>query len=136
MLNIKGENATIFRYNEKLVLIVDFAGVPIEDYYSAEFRIYNELGQLVSVGASGPYHGKFFNKKVKRVRIEIGPLVLTSGTYRITLSVMTEAIRADTWENTIDFTIIECQTFITNWEMPTFREGACVLQQSFCEAEY
>jgi hypothetical protein len=41
----------------------------------------------------------------------------------------------DFWSNVIGFTIIECQPFETNWDMPTFREGVCVLQQSFSEVE-
>ena len=134
MLNAKGENTIMFKYNDTLVLIVDFAGVP-SDKYSTEFYIYNELGQLVSIGGSGPYHGKFFDKKVRKIRIEIGPLVLTSGKYRISLSVLVGDVRCDIWENAIGFTIIECQPFETNWEIPTFREGVCILNQSFHEVE-
>lgn len=135
MLNAKGEHTNIFIYNEKLILIVDFAGVPLKDNYSVEFRIYNELGQFVASGASGPYHDEYFNKKVKKIRIEIGPLTLTSGEYRILLSVVSGNVRCDTWENDIGFAIIKCQPFAKNWEIPTFREGACVLNQSFSEAE-
>ena len=134
ILNERGEHANIFRYNEKLVLIVNFEGVPIESKYSAEFYIYNELEQLVTIGASGPYHGKYFDKKARKIKIEIGPLILTSGKYRIKLSVMVGSFRVDTWEAAIDFTITECQPFITNWEIPTFREGVCILNQSFSEA--
>lgn len=136
MLNTKGENTTIFKYNDILVLIAHLDGLPsIEDNYSAEFHIYNELGQLVSVGGSGPYHDKYFNSKVRKIRIEIGPLILTSGKYRVLLSVLLGGVRCDTWENAIGFDIIECQPFKTNWEIPAFREGVCVLQQSFSEAE-
>jgi lipopolysaccharide transport system ATP-binding protein len=133
MLNTKGEHTTIFRYGENLVLIVDFAGELTEGVFSAEFYIHNELGQLVSVGASGPYHGKYFSKKVRKIRIEIGPLTITSGKYRISLSLMAGAERIDTWESAITFTIIECQPFATSWEIPARREGVCVLKQSFYE---
>lgn len=129
------KNTNIFKYNDKIVLLVNFTGEPVGGRFSSEFRIYNELGQLVSTGASGPFHGKYFNKKVKKVRIEIGPLILTSGKYRISLSVMTGNIRADTWENAIGFNIIECQPFERPYEMPTRIEGVCVLQHSFCEVE-
>lgn len=129
------KNTTIFKYNDKLVLIVNFTGEPVGGHFSPEVRIYNELGQLVSTGASGAFHGKYFNKKVKKVRIEIGPLILTSGEYRISLSVMTEGIRADTWENATGFSIAECQPFERAYEMTTRREGVCVLQESFREVE-
>ena len=133
VLNAKGEHTTAFRYNDKMTLIVDFAGEP-SGYFSPEFYIYNELEQLVSVGGSEPYHDKKFNNKVRKVRIDIGPLTLTSGKYRIKLSVMTGHGRADTWEHANMFIIFNCQPFVTNWEIPTFREGVCVLQQSFSEA--
>jgi lipopolysaccharide transport system ATP-binding protein len=131
MLNEKGERTNLFRYNDKLTLIVNFAGELAGDHFSPEFRIYNELGQLVSVGASGPYHGKYFNSKVKKVGIEIGPLILTSGKYRIRLDVITGHVRADTWEDAICFTIHECQPFAVGWEMPTAAYGACVLNHKF-----
>jgi len=131
MLNEKGEHTNTFKYNEKLILIVDFAGELSEGHFCPEFYIYNELGQLVSVGSSGVLHNIYFNEKVRKVRIEIGPLILTSGKYRVTLSVMTGNARVDTWENAIGFTIIECQPFATNWEMPLFRDGVCVLQHFF-----
>ncbi len=133
MIDANGKHANIFRYNETLVLITEFAGEVVDGQFSAEFYIYNELEQLVSVGASGPYHGKYFDKEVKKIKIEIGPLILTSGKYRIKLSVMTGSIRADTWENAISFTITECQPFKTSCEIPAYREGVCVLQQSFGE---
>ncbi len=134
MLNIKGENTTLFKYNDILVLTVDFAGEPMGDNYSAEVWIYNELGQLVSIAASGPYHNKYFSKRVGKVRIQIGPLILTSGKYRVKLSAaagVTEETRMDTWENAICFTITQCQPFAANREIPTSREGACILGQSF-----
>jgi len=131
MLNMKGENTNIFRYNDKLILIVDLAGDTAGDRFSPEFRIYNELGQLVTTGASGAFHGKYFNEKVRKIRMDIGPLILTSGKYRVAFSVITRGIRADTWENAIGFTIIECQPFHQPYEMPTIIEGACVLDHSF-----
>jgi len=77
------KNTTIFKYNDKLVLIANFTGEPEGDRFSPEFQIYNELGQLVSIAVSGAYHGKYFNKKVKKVRIEIGLLFLTSRDYEL-----------------------------------------------------
>jgi len=134
ILNTKGELSVAFKYAEKLVLIVDLAGELMGGVYSAEFYIHNDLDQLVSVGASGPYHGKYFSKDVTKLKIEIGPLYITSGKYRISLSLMAGS-RIDTWENAIAFTITECQPYATSWEIPTYREGVCVLQHCFCEME-
>lgn len=129
------KNTTIFKYNDKLVLIANFTGELAGDRFSPEFHIYNELGQLVSIAVSGAYHDKYFNKKVKKVRVEIGPLFLTSGEYRITLKIMTDSDRADTWENAIGFSIIECRPFKRGHNSYTINEGVCVLQQSFSEIE-
>jgi len=131
--NAKGEKTTLFRYNDKINLTVNFNGVLQADRYSLEFHIYNELGQLVSKGLSGFYHGKYFSNETKKASIEIGPLVLTSGKYRILLRIMTRTAQVDIWENAIGFDIIECQPFATSWEMSVLREGACVIEHSFKE---
>ncbi len=140
ILNKNGEQVNCFKYNEELTLIVELDRKSSMDHfdeekYSVEFWLYNEMDQLVSVGASGPYHDKYFVGKVRKVKIEIGPLILTSGKYKIDLSVLIGGPRTDTWKNAIGFTITECQPFETNWEIPTFREGVCILQQSFSEVE-
>jgi lipopolysaccharide transport system ATP-binding protein len=130
-LNSVEVHAERFKYGEVLVLNVSLGGQLMGGVFSAEFYIYNELGILVSVGASGPYHGEYFSNKVRRLRIEVGPLTITSGRYRIALSLMAGYERIDTWENAIAFTITDCQPFRMNWEISAYREGVCVLQQSF-----
>ena len=131
MLNTKGENTNIFRYNEKLILIVDLCGNPMSSNYSVEFRIYKDSEGFVSIGASGAYYDIYFNKNIKKVRIEIGPLILTNGRYTISLSVMTGTIRADTWENACSFHILECQPFALGRDV---NNAVCILHHSFCEA--
>jgi len=139
MLNTKGEHTNTFKYNDTLVLLVDFAGEPMGEYYNVIFHIYNELGQYVCSGASAEFHDKYFNIKARRVRIEIGPLILTSGKYRIRLIVRSGGIlkagTEDFWENAIGFTIVECRPFETNWEMIISRDGSCVINHSFYETE-
>jgi lipopolysaccharide transport system ATP-binding protein len=131
IMNCEGGYAAGFKYGEGLVLNVGLGGRFDGGVYSAEFRIYNELSVLVAVGASGPYHGKYFSGRTRRLRIEVNPLLLTSGKYRILLSLMAGCQRIDTWESAISFSITECQPFRMNWEMPAHREGVCVLQHSF-----
>jgi len=135
ILNTRHERINVFRYNENLILFVNFAGNPPYDKYSAEFHIYNELGQLVSIGESGMHHAKYFDKEVKKIKIEIGPLALTSGRYRILLRVLSRDTYCDMWRNAMDFSIIECQPFETNWEIPTYKGGACILKHSFHEID-
>jgi len=136
MLNTAGEHTNIFRYNERLVLLVDLVGYPATRAYNVEFRIHNELEQFVSIGSSA-FHGLLLNKNTKRLRIEIGPLILTSGRYTISLSAVDSVtgIRYDDWVRCGAFDIVECSPFGFGHEIPTNREGVCVLQQSFRQVE-
>jgi hypothetical protein len=77
----------------------------------------------------------YFSEKVSRVKMEIGPLVFTSGNYTIAPSVIAGADRLDFWENAIGFTMTECQPFETKWEIRTPGEGVCVVGQSFSELD-
>jgi lipopolysaccharide transport system ATP-binding protein len=135
MMNERGEHTNTFKYNEKMVLIIDVAGQTFGSGYDLIFHIYNELGQYVSSGASVEFHSKYFDRTVKRVGTEIGPLILTKGKYRVLLAVRTQEGTEDIWENAIGFTITQCQPFSTNWDMVVFREGACVLNHRFYKAE-
>jgi lipopolysaccharide transport system ATP-binding protein len=134
MLNEKGERTNLFRYNEKLILIVELAGEPLKDRYGVSDYIYNRWGQLVSVGSSGAYHGIYFNRDVKKIRIEIGPLVLTSGQYAIQLrgyyGERAVELLIDDWENACSFTL-ESQPFRPGLDV----RGVCIMPQTFCEAE-
>jgi lipopolysaccharide transport system ATP-binding protein len=132
MRNEKGEHTNLFRYNEKLILIVEFGGELPGGGFSPEFRIYNELGQLVTTGA-GAFHGQNFGSNVRRIKMDIGPLILTSGRYSVAFSVMTGHYRSDIWDKAIGFTLTECQPFAGHWEMPTHVEGVCVINHSFHE---
>ena len=133
IFNVKGEPTNIFKYNEKILLIINFSDYEIDTAFSPEFYIYNELGILVALGASAPYHGKYFSKKVRRIKVEIGPLFVTSGKYSILLSVIVGHKRMDTWENAIGFTINECKPFRIPEDIPARSNGVCVIQYSFDE---
>jgi lipopolysaccharide transport system ATP-binding protein len=134
MLNEQGEHANIFRYNEKLFLIVDFAGVPPGPNYNLIFHVYNELGHFVCSGASAEFHYKYFTRDIKRVKIEIGPLISASGKYRIILIARSAGIE-DKWDNAIGFIITQCQPFISNWEISVLRDGDFVINHVFSEGE-
>jgi len=130
IVNEKGEQTNLFRYKDKLTLLVSFPGTAAEDY-SIGFYIYDESGQAVSFGVSGTYHNIFFNSKVKKIGIDIGPLIITSGKYRISLGAGSKTAGFDRWENAIGFTITECQPFERKRDIPAATEGSCILQQVF-----
>jgi lipopolysaccharide transport system ATP-binding protein len=136
MVNTDDQHTNTFNYNDELILNVSLGGLPGERF-SLEFYVYNELGQFVAVGASGAYHGIYFEKDIQKIRIKIGPLFLTKGKYTISLSLVKgidgiDTNRTDTWQNAIGFSILECKPFI-NRDISTLHEGACILKQSFSE---
>jgi len=130
MQNMQGQDKNEFKYNDTLILLIDFYGEPETDF-SPEFRMYNELGQLVTTGSAAAFHGKYFDRGTKRVKIVINRLPLTSGKYTLALSIALRDSRCDTWDNAIGFTIIRCQPFEMPYEMPTRIEGTCIIEHSF-----
>ena len=130
MLNEKGEHTNIFRYNDKLVLIVELSGKPLKKRYAVSYYIHSQWGQRVSTGSSGGYHGIYFDRDVRKIRIEIGPLVLTSGQYTIWLRGYygegAAELLIDDWENACSFTV-ESQPFRPGLDIM----GVCIMQQSF-----
>ncbi|MDP2729885.1 MAG: polysaccharide ABC transporter ATP-binding protein [Dehalococcoidales bacterium] len=134
MLNEQGERSNHFRYNDKIVLIVELAGKPLKDKHGISYYIHNQWGQRVSIGSSGAYHGIYFDRKVRKIRIEIGPLILTSGQYSIWLRGYygegAEELRTDDWENACSFTL-ESQPFRPGRDIPSADEGVCIMGQSF-----
>jgi lipopolysaccharide transport system ATP-binding protein len=134
MYNCLNLQTNTFNFNEELILLIQVGGFPNERY-SVEFHIYNELGQFVAVGASGAYHGIYFDKNNQKIRVNIGPLPLTRGKYTISISLVkgidgVNTSRSDTWQGAIGFSILECKPFI-NRDISTVQEGTCIIRQSF-----
>lgn len=129
ILNSKNQVANIFSYNDVIELIVILSGLCESEKYSLEFRINKISGEFVSVGSSGAYHNIYFNKTQKRIKIKIGPLNLTNGTYLLSLSLVTGMSRPDTWWNACYFDVVNCHPFPTGRDVD--RNSVCVLHQSF-----
>jgi len=132
MLNPKMEYTNIFSYNDSLILLVDLDGELSENKYSIEFRIYKDSGEFACTGVSGALHGIYFDNHTKRIKINIGPLILTNGKYKISLSIITGMSRADTWENACLFNLINCRPFSLPQEIKT---PVCVIQHAFSAME-
>lgn len=129
ILNTKNEGVNIFSYNDFIKLSVAVSGQRLSNKYSMEFRIYKLTGEFVAVGSSGAYHNIYFNEKNNKIRINIGPLNLTNGTYSIALSLVIGVSRLDSWENVCFFEIVNCNPFPTGRDVD--KNSICVLQQSF-----
>lgn len=134
IMNVEGDNTNLFKYNDIMVMDVTLMGEPDTSHYSFEYRIYGTVGtaerikSLIAVAASGPFHNIYFHKKVKKIRIKLGPLTLSSGDYSISTSIMTGNVRQDTWEDCCSFNITDCQAYVKNNEVSL---AGCILQHSF-----
>ncbi len=136
MKNEEGKYSNSFRYGEKIVLAVEFGGELETTTFNLIFHVYNQLGYYIFGGAAMEYHGQYLGKNTRRVWIEIGPLPLTTGSYRINFITRTTGsgfITLDTWESAIGFSLTGCQPFETNWDLTTPRDGSCVVRHSFSE---
>lgn len=137
ILNEQGKHTTAFSYGEKIVLIVNISGEPRMNRFSLTYHVYNEFQQLVSAGASAGYHDICFERGVKKIKIEIGPLILTSGTYTISLGALyggdVTAVSVDSWDNAVSFTLTS-QPFRPGRDL-SFNDGVCIIPHSFTALE-
>lgn len=132
MTNSSGENTNVFLYNQSMVLILELHGEPEEKRYGIEFKIFKDTGEFACTGTSGILHGVYFDRSVKKVQIDIGPLTLTKGKYNILLSIMYNKKRTDIWRDACCFHIVECYPFALPQEI---RTPVCVIQHSFHAAD-
>jgi lipopolysaccharide transport system ATP-binding protein len=129
-----GQQTTVYQYSDKITLLLSLAGEPNMSRYGVSFYIYNERGQLVTVGSSGAYHNVYFDRVVRRIRIEIGPLLLTSGSYSISFVIYygegPTLVRVDTWNHGCFFTV-HSRPFRPDRDISSRYEGTCILEQNF-----
>ncbi len=120
-----------FKYNDKFIIKLEIQNNNFGSNFYAEFRVWGENGNFISVGSSGAFHNIYYNKNVKYIYIEVGPLCLTDSTYFFSFDlVSSKGDRMDTWDNACTFSIIECHPF----EIPcAFKAPGCVLLHKFLE---
>ena len=128
MLDAKGQHNTVFSYEDSFTLFLHLAGECRADNYGIEFRIHKDSGEYACTGVSSLLHDIYFNKQTKRVRIDIGPLILTNGKYNMSFRILTQMSIADIWDNACSFHIIECNPFALRREIKT---PVCVIQHDF-----
>jgi homopolymeric O-antigen transport system ATP-binding protein len=128
MFNSKNENTIFFSYNELLLLDVELSGRFRSDNFSLEFRIYKNLKEFSCVGSSGLLHGLYFDANAKKIRIKIGPLILTNGSYSISMRLVEGSSILDNWDHACLFNIIECNPFPMPREITA---PVCVVQHSY-----
>lgn len=132
MLDTTDENTNIFSYKNSFVILIDFLGECESNNFAVEFRIYKDSGEYACTGVSNLLHDISFQKGTKRVRIDIGPLILTNGKYNISFRLLAGMRILDIWNNACSFHIIECHPFALRREI---KRPVCVIQHTFCAVE-
>ena len=130
-----GQQTIVYRYLDKIVLILNLPGEPkMRRLGIVYLYIYNDRGQLFTVGSSGTYHNVFFDRGVKRIRVEIGPLSLTGGYYSISLVIYygegPTLGRADTWSDACFFNM-HSRPFRPDRDIRSPSEGPVFFSRSF-----
>lgn len=122
-------------WDDTISVTVEVEGTPEYNNYGISCQIYNELGHLVSVCASGAYQGIYFDHEVKKVAIDIGPLGLTSGKYTMRFLCWygegVSGICVDDWEGACSFRVTDCQPFRPGYNITTAKGGVFIMPQSF-----
>jgi len=132
MINRDGNRTNIFSYEDHMTLMVEVGGECKFDQYSLEFGIHKDSGEYVCTGVSCLFHGVYFSRSTRTVRIDIGPLIMTNGRYSISLRLRTEMSIPDVWVPAGIFHIIECNPFALRREIKT---PVCVIGHRFIAAD-
>ena len=127
-----GERTNVIGYSQSLGLLVHLAGECPAKEYSIEFRIYKDSGEFACTGVSGLLHGIYFDRGTTKVRIEIGPVILTSGGYTVSFRVSAGLRNLDSWDQACSFHVVGCHPFALPREIKT---PVCVVQHTFSPLE-
>jgi hypothetical protein len=100
------------------------------DSYTVEFQLYNQRGDLISLGAANPISNVFFNASDRHFICRLGPLPLTTGSYAFTFTVRQWGLELwDRWDHAIDFHIVRCDPYKTGTDLISGGFGDFILQQ-------
>lgn len=118
----------VIDYNQYLRLTLLLVGECPTSEYGIEFRIYKETGEFACTGVSDLLHGIHFDKATFGLQIDIGPLILTNGTYFMSFRVTSKRGIIDSWDRACAFYIVGCHPFPVPREIKT---PVCVIPHRF-----
>lgn len=102
----RGALTNEFKWGDVLKLRMYLGGTAPAAGYSIEWGILNERGERVAYGGANPQQDVYFDRSDRVVECEIGPLQLTSGNYKIWLSLWVwRQPRWDIWDEAATFRI-------------------------------
>jgi len=130
--NQSGTAARHFDAGDAMEIHLWSSGRAPADSYTVEFKLLNEVDQVVSFGSANPVRATYYTADKDHYICRLGPLPLTEGSYSFsfTVRVWNEA-RWDFWENAIGFQIDRCDLFKTGHSVTGDHNGPVVIQQEW-----
>ena len=128
ILDSNGNYCNEFKYLDEIIIALDLEGNIEGGSFIVEFRIWNNIGQLLTLGSSGVLHGKYYPSDTRKVFIKIPHIPLADNEYFISFDLVHGNIRLDTWFDATKFTIIECFPFERKF---CINEPICIVDHIF-----
>jgi lipopolysaccharide transport system ATP-binding protein len=107
-----------------------------ENSFTAEFKLLDEAGDVISFGTANPMRSTFYTADQRHFICRLGPLPLTEGTYAFSFTVRVwNDDRWDFWERAISFDIERCDLFKTGHSVSNVHDGQFVIPQEWLAGE-
>ncbi len=103
-----------------------------ENSYTAEFRLRNDDGRVVSFGSANPVRDRYYLAEQQHFVCRLGPLPLTEGAYVFTFAVRVwNKEHWDIWERAVGFQITSSDLFKTGYSIKSEHGGDLVINQEW-----
>lgn len=123
-----GTPSSQFEWGERLRLLMLLGGEPPSDEFTVDWSMSNERGERVAYGTANPQQNVYFRRSDRIIECAIGPLWLTSGAYRITLSVrIWNMYHWDYWVDAVVFRIVRADAYETGFSADSEHHGSVVI---------
>jgi lipopolysaccharide transport system ATP-binding protein len=130
--NAEGNLSTQYRYGETLDLVLSLHGRAPQDGFTISWHLLNERGNRISFGTANPLCDVYFSRGDRLISCRIGPLPLTTGTYRFQFRAWVWGRASwDDWDSDVAFQIILSDPFGTGHSVPGGADGDFVLPQTW-----
>src|SRR4051794_19421919 len=108
------------------------SGPAPENSFTAEFKLLNGDGDIVSFGSANPVRDTYYRSEHEHFVCRLGPLPLTEGAYAFSFTVRVwNKERWDFWDKAVRFTIERCDLFGTGHGITADYNGDFVIQQEW-----
>ena len=127
-----GNLCTQYVYGDSMEIVISLHGRAAQDGFTAEWLLLDELGNRVSFGSANPLCNVYINRGDQLISCKLGPLPLTSGSYRFWFRVRVWGLSSfDEWDSPVVFHIIRCDPFKTGFDSPASVNGVVVISQTW-----